>query len=138
MGLDSDWEEHLTRWIFGVQRALRTGAALLRRGARTTGRRSSGVGERLAGKTTDGVQQCCCSSHGESQVAEGMVVTPPRRSGVSRTQPSAASATTRIWERVTSDQYWERGRHEPRKTSSVHGAASRHRPLARAGATMEA
>ena len=28
VGLDSEWEEHLTRWTLGVQNALRSGAAL--------------------------------------------------------------------------------------------------------------
>ena len=28
MGLDSEWEEHLNRWVLGVQSALGTGAAL--------------------------------------------------------------------------------------------------------------
>ena len=149
VGLDSEWEEHLTRWVLAVPNALRTDAALppfpaagvatpegeppaLESDPQVRGQMEPGG---TAGRATENLQ-----------IAGGRDFTPPGRLGVPLKQPSAASATrsdrayaywrgrggagykkqarstARIWEGVTSEQFWERGRHEPGANLLAWGA----------------
>ena len=127
-----------------------------RRGA--SGRRSSGVRERLAGKGSNGDWRYCGSSHEESSDCkrQGCHVT-----GTIRSSPDAAQrrisntrsdrvyvcchgrwgagynrqtrSTTRIWEGITSEYYWERGRHERGANSSGRGSEPPPAPGQRRG-----
>ena len=47
------------------------------------------------------------------------------------------TSTARFWKGITTDQYWERGRHEPGGGPLGPEAASRPRHVVRGGATAE-
>ena len=96
MVLDSAWGEHLTRRVNAVQSALRTNATLppfpaagaMPSGGAPASESDPRVRWQIEPRYTD------ARATENPQTTGGRDVTPPGRSGVSLTQPSAASATS--------------------------------------------
>ena len=95
MGLDSEWEGHLTRWVLAIQSELLTDTALppfpAAGGAPPEGEAlASESDSRVKGQMETGDTADRATKN--PQIARGRDVTSLGRSGVPLTQPTAASA----------------------------------------------